>query len=575
MARYEVTAPNGQKFEINAPDGATQDQVMAYAQQQFAQSAAISQPSEMVSPDVPTPENLAAADQYHAQRTQPQNRTMLERIKGGGEVALALGSAATTGLASGIGGGLAGIGQTIRRGTFGTPEGADYAQQVAEEAMQAGTYSPRTPAGQEYMQQIGEVLAPLESLPPVGVNQVTGRVARLPQTQRLPKRESFQIDESLIYEDPAEAQRVALNQAVPVTKRIDPKNPEKLINDDLAVSAVRQGFNENFVQALKNLSPADKKQVLKMATTIDRGESDFLASRYNRPSDVVGQSLSDRIDYIKSVNKKAGVDVDKAAKSLPESVDPTAPFESTLNSLVEMGVKFDNDQVPSFKGSEVQDFAADERIIKNVVERMNEINTAKDLHNLKKYIYNSVYAGKRSEGGLQPKTERVLKDFARGINETLGEASPDYRAANTVYSETIDALDELQSAAGKSINLFGEGAEKSLGTSVRGLLSNNKTRVELENQINNIDSVAKKYGGNFQDDIRVQTAIVDELERIYQTQGKTSLGGQLDKMAQDVIEKGIYGTAKDTVFSSLKKSEKQRRQDSLKALKKLLMREEQ
>jgi hypothetical protein len=38
MARYEITAPNGQKFEINAPDDATQDQVMAYAQSEFSKT---------------------------------------------------------------------------------------------------------------------------------------------------------------------------------------------------------------------------------------------------------------------------------------------------------------------------------------------------------------------------------------------------------------------------------------------------------------------------------------------------------------------------------------------------------
>lgn len=36
MARYEVTGPDGSRFEINAPDGATEAQVMEFAQQQFA-----------------------------------------------------------------------------------------------------------------------------------------------------------------------------------------------------------------------------------------------------------------------------------------------------------------------------------------------------------------------------------------------------------------------------------------------------------------------------------------------------------------------------------------------------------
>lgn len=36
MPTYEVTSPDGRKFDITAPEGATQEQVLAYAQQQFA-----------------------------------------------------------------------------------------------------------------------------------------------------------------------------------------------------------------------------------------------------------------------------------------------------------------------------------------------------------------------------------------------------------------------------------------------------------------------------------------------------------------------------------------------------------
>lgn len=37
MGMFEVTAPNGQKFEITAPDGATEQQVMEYAKKQFGE----------------------------------------------------------------------------------------------------------------------------------------------------------------------------------------------------------------------------------------------------------------------------------------------------------------------------------------------------------------------------------------------------------------------------------------------------------------------------------------------------------------------------------------------------------
>ena len=35
MAIFVVTAPNGKEYEINAPEGATQDQVLEYAKQNY------------------------------------------------------------------------------------------------------------------------------------------------------------------------------------------------------------------------------------------------------------------------------------------------------------------------------------------------------------------------------------------------------------------------------------------------------------------------------------------------------------------------------------------------------------
>ncbi len=40
MGKFKVTSPEGKSYEITAPDGATQDQVLSYAQQQFSQPQA-------------------------------------------------------------------------------------------------------------------------------------------------------------------------------------------------------------------------------------------------------------------------------------------------------------------------------------------------------------------------------------------------------------------------------------------------------------------------------------------------------------------------------------------------------
>jgi hypothetical protein len=45
MADFEVTSPDGKKFRVTAPEGATQEQVLAYAQENFGKTEAGPEPS--------------------------------------------------------------------------------------------------------------------------------------------------------------------------------------------------------------------------------------------------------------------------------------------------------------------------------------------------------------------------------------------------------------------------------------------------------------------------------------------------------------------------------------------------
>lgn len=108
--------------------------------------------------------------------SQPAEPTLAERAVGAGEAALTLGTGAVGGTLGMLGGTLKGLAEQILSGQFGTTQAANLVQQSAQKGAEALTYSPRTQAGQEQVQAVGEALS---FLPPVvPVVGAPGAVAR-------------------------------------------------------------------------------------------------------------------------------------------------------------------------------------------------------------------------------------------------------------------------------------------------------------------------------------------------------------------------------------------------------------
>jgi hypothetical protein len=108
-------------------------------------------------------ENTATFQQQNA--PLPQEPGIGQQLIGAGETALTLGTAATGGTLGTLAGTLQGLSQQILSGQFGTPEAMRAVEQAAAKGAQALTYQPRTQAGQEQVQAVGQVLANV--LPPV------------------------------------------------------------------------------------------------------------------------------------------------------------------------------------------------------------------------------------------------------------------------------------------------------------------------------------------------------------------------------------------------------------------------
>jgi len=108
-------------------------------------------------------ENTATFQQQNA--PLPQQPGVMDQLVGAGETALTLGTGAVGGTLGTLAGTLQGLSQQILSGQFGTPEAMRAVEQAAAKGAQALTYQPRTQAGQEQVQAVGQVLSNV--LPPV------------------------------------------------------------------------------------------------------------------------------------------------------------------------------------------------------------------------------------------------------------------------------------------------------------------------------------------------------------------------------------------------------------------------
>lgn len=331
---------------------------------------------------------------------------------------------------------------------------------------------------------------------------------------------------------------------------------ELVAKDPLATESIKQGFDPGVIAAVKASSPLDQAKMLKMIDIAEKASKNKRFAQEFRPTDIAGDSLLERVNIIQGVNKQAGRAIDKVAKGLEgEQVDITSAVQGFAESLDDLGVTLIDDGKgglkPDFEFSQLG--PGDRGPLKEVIRQMNfrgAVGTPDGLsaHKMKRVIDNNVTFGK-TKTGLSGDAERALKSFRVGIDDALDSTFPRYNEVNTAYAETIGALNSLQDVAGKKLNLTGESADKATGTLLRGIMSNNKSRINLLDSLKEIEGVATKYKGSrigesgelliegpettvkkgFDDDLLSQILFADELDKVFDTSGRTSFKGQIEQ----------------------------------------------
>ena len=318
-----------------------------------------------------------------------------------------------------------------------------------------------------------------------------------------------------------------------------------VVKDQPAINAIKQGFDEGVVAAIKGGSKVDKRKMLEMTDIMEKGKRNKLFAMENRPGQVAGDTLLDKIKVVRSANRSFGKQIDEISNSLKgKDIDVGSAINAFDDKLNEFGVSLiknkDGNIIPDFKLSELP--PGDRGPIKEVVRQMNLQGAggvdAFNAHKMKRAIDRNVTYGK-VKTGLSNDTASMLKEFRTGLDDALDSTFPDYNQANIGYAETITALDELKGSVGGKLNLSGENADKALGTRLRSLMSNQQSRVNMLDSINDIEKTARKHGGGGKlliegaseggDDLMRQILFADELDSVFGPVARTSFQGQIDQ----------------------------------------------
>lgn len=331
----------------------------------------------------------------------------------------------------------------------------------------------------------------------------------------------------------------------PVQKALGVGEP-KLAKDTPDNAAARQGWDKGVIASIKTGTNTDKAKFREMTNIMEKGKKNAEFAAENTPSDVLGRSLMERYRVVKKANDEAGPKINAVAETLkgkPIDIElATATFD---DRLADLGIRL----VPAKDGGFKANFdnstvgPGDRGPLKEVLRVMSlkgrgEIDGF-TVHEMKRIIDDNVTFGK-TKTGIGGRMESALKEFRRGLDESLDSTFPEYNEANLQYSSTIDVLDEFQELTGKKTDLTRPSGEKQVGKLLRRILSNAQSRSRVLDVAEDIESVAAKYVDKigplrigdapakpFNDSIIKQVIYADELDRQFGAVARTSLQGQM------------------------------------------------
>jgi hypothetical protein len=358
---------------------------------------------------------------------------------------------------------------------------------------------------------------------------------------------------------------------------------DRVQSDPQASEALKQGWDAAVLGSIKASSDLDKAKNQKALNIYKLGKKSASFAAKNRPSGVLGDSMMTSVNFLMNAKSTSGKQIDDIAKGQLRGrpVNFDQPMSIFISDLADIGVAVERGPNGKFrvnlKGSDIEGDRAGETLLNRVLERLGDTNVpdAYGVHTAKRYIDTQVDYGKRRANPLTKQAERVVKKLRRNLNTALGDEFPQYREANTKFSESLQALDDIQEAVGRKVDFDSDRAGEAFGTALRKVLSNYASRNTIIDAIDRVETTSKKYGLQIKEDLMNQIIFVNEIDRMFGAVAKGSMKGIFEQSLQKGSDFARSSAAEKAIMLAGKLGEAVRginEENAIKAIEEILRR---
>lgn len=475
---------------------------------------------------------------------------------------------------------------SVRAGhEFGSKEFNDNMRARQEQVVSQAMYQPRTEAGQEYMEAVGETIGPLEALEPL----MPAMAGMMPNVARAARADAANAGLTRNLDGPTQTEKEVGRrveaartggQSLPAGERLSVGAAYAgdvapgIALDQPALTVANRFVDDATARMYRDASPETRQEMINMLNV-----AQSVADKpgvFKMPREVIGDSIAARATMLANVRQRyAGRIKDVVSEMGDQSVDTSVLRDSFDDILSKYKIKRNDDGSFDVNGSRIADKEAN-AVLKTIYERMDgrleDGATFEQLHVDKQWLQDMANYNPGMTGG-SAQLNSAIKEMAGAVNDTLRVDSDgklnDYAKANDAFASTVRPFEALAKLTGdKSINFDDPKQVSELARKSRGLTNNTKQGVDLNYAMEDVEKLigeAVERGMltpeeiaalafdpkemRFKSDINEMAHFASSIDALYPNMRPTSMSGILDQSSQSTVD-GLLNMGADAMVNN-------------------------